>query len=69
MCIISPLAVFYGGFVLNGASLPFVHVPAASTANPYSVVGSYNVNGPFFSQQNNVITYGLDGLSIDYIHT
>ena len=65
--IITPTSSLYGGYTSNGNYLPFVQVASTSSTLPFSAVGSYNAQGPFFVQNANVVTYATDALFIDFI--
>lgn len=52
----------------NGAWLPFVQNAAVPNAlNPYTPLTT--TAGPFYSQFNNIVNYGLDICKVTFINT
>lgn len=67
--IIQPYSSIFGGYAANSSYLPFIQVSANNSQFPYNAAGSYNQPGPFNNQLNNIITYGIDTLALDFINT
>lgn len=57
-----------GSPFVNGAWLPFVQNSAVpNTLNPYTTLTS--TAGPFNSQFNNIVNYGLDICKVTFVNT
>lgn len=70
MCIISPFNCVSPAWVNNANFVPFVQVPSQSTTFPYNIAAGFGAaNGPFFSQNANIMNYGVDYCRVKYINT
>lgn len=69
LVVINPLSLYLSQvFTANSNYLPFVNVAAGSSTLPFAAAPTFTAS-PFSSQYNNVSTFGLDSLQLEFIET
>lgn len=63
------MSALLGSYVSNGNYLPFVHIASGSSVTPYANLPANLTTGPFQSQYNNIVNFGIDYVRVKYINT
>jgi hypothetical protein len=67
--IICPDMCTAGAYTSNFGQPPFVTVAAGSSTLPYAAVPSYGASAPFAGYTNQMSSFAVDSVQLDYLAT